>query len=179
MSRNKLIDLLVVVAMVGAAIPVILFLNVKPLVSTIFFFILPSVYLFLRNPRPIKRIFAASFLFGVVFAVPFDFLAILNGAWSEPVSQLVFPYKLFSVLPVDHLIWFFFWVFLVIVFYEHFVEHDRVDTISHNYAYGLLPGLAGGEHTGNICRESRCASIDVCVSRARRTNARTPYGSSY
>lgn len=143
MQQKKLIDLLVVIAMVAVAIPIIVYFNVKPLISTILFFILPSLYLFIREPRPVKRIFAASLLIGVVFAIPFDFLALSNSAWSEPVSQLIFSYKILGVLAIDHLIWFFFWVFLIVTFYEHFVERDLSDTVSHNYKYGMVPGLLG------------------------------------
>ena len=40
------------------------------------------------------------------------------------------------------MIWYPLWIFSILVFYEHFVEHDRTKRISPNFKYGLLPSLA-------------------------------------
>lgn len=141
MTKNQKIDLLLVIGMVLLSIPIIVWLNVRPLVSTVFFFIIPSIYLLIRKPRNLRRIFTGAFLIGMVFGFVFDFLAILNNAWSEPVEQLVFKYKVLNIVPIDHIIWFFFWALIIIVFYEHFLEHERADGISHNFKYGLIPGI--------------------------------------
>lgn len=143
-QKTKLrIDLLVVVGMVLIAIPVIIHFQVNFLTSTILFFVVPSVYLLIRRrPRNIKRILVASFLFGILFGFTFDFLAELNDAWSwSPMKGLVFP-KILGVVPIDVMIWFFFWVFSLVVFYEHFIEHDRSDKISPNFKYAFYPGFA-------------------------------------
>lgn len=139
---KKTIDLAVVSGIVIFSIPIILSLQVRPLVSSIFFFILPSAYLLVRNPRPLKRIFTGALLFGILFGFILDFVAIFNGAWSEPVEQLVFQYKIFTVVPIDHIIWFFFWALLIIVFYEYFIERDLSDFVSHNIRYAFLPSIA-------------------------------------
>src|SRR3989344_7749592 len=112
MSLGLKIDVIVLILIVVISIPVILFFNVKPLVSSFFFFIIPSVYLLFRKPRNLKRILVGALLIGSVFGFIFDFLAILNKGWSEPVTQLVLPYKLLGIVPIDHLIWYFFWTFL-------------------------------------------------------------------
>lgn len=140
MNKGLWLDLCVVLVIISLAPAISFKFNVRPLVSAVFFFILPSLYLFLCNPRPLKRILLASLLFGTIFAFPFDFLSLFNKAWSEPTEQLVFKIKILNVMPIDHFIWFFFWVFLIVVFYEHFIERDKSDKISANYyKYGILP----------------------------------------
>lgn len=141
MTKSDFKDLFVVVAIVLFSVPIILKFQVKPLTSSVFFFIIPSIYLLVSKPRSLKRIFTASLLFGLLFGFTFDFLAIVNKAWSEPIGQLVFPYKFFGIVPLDHLIWFFFWVFLIVVFYERFVEREVNNSISHNFIYALLPSI--------------------------------------
>lgn len=142
-QRIKLfIDLLVVLGIVLIAILVTIHFRVRFLTSTIFFFVVPSFYLLIRRrPRNIKRIFVASFLFGILFGFTFDFLAEFNEAWSwSPTKELVFP-KILGIVPIDVIIWFFFWVFLLVVFYEHFIEHDRSDKISPHFKYAFYPGF--------------------------------------
>lgn len=140
--KTKLIrDLLVVLGLVLIGVPIVLKFQVRPLTSSIFFFILPASYLLYLKPRRIKRILTGSFLFGILFGFVFDFLAIFNKAWSEPVEQLIFKFKILGIVPIDHIIWFFFWTMIILVFYEHFVEHERSDKLSHNFKYALFPSI--------------------------------------
>ena len=136
-------DLLVVLGIIVAAIPLVVYFQVRFLTSTFFFFIIPSVYLLIRKAKRIKRILLASFLFGVLFTFPFDFLAEFNNAWRWPAKEnLLFPYLIFGIVPVDVMIWYFFWTFSIFVFYEHFFEHDRSDKISPHFKFALYPILA-------------------------------------
>ncbi|MBP7966835.1 hypothetical protein KAZ66_01045 [Candidatus Woesebacteria bacterium] len=131
LNQNKLrIDFIIVLGMVLAFIPLILFFEVRFLTSTILFFAIPALYLFIRKPKQIKRL-AASLVAGMIVAFIVDFLAELNGAWSwAPVGQLVFPNMLFGLIPIDVLIWYFFWLLLTIVYYEHFFEHEKTKKVS-------------------------------------------------
>ncbi|MEK7509652.1 MAG: hypothetical protein AAB605_02985 [Patescibacteria group bacterium] len=134
------VDLLVTFALITVAIPIVIFFEVRPLISTIYFFILPSLYLLWRKPKNLVRTFAGSFLIGIVFGFSFDFVAIVNNAWADGNGQLIFGH-IFDVVPIDHIIWFFFWAFIIIVFYEHFLEHENTNRISKNYIYAALPTI--------------------------------------
>jgi hypothetical protein len=138
MSRNKLrLDFVVVLSLVLVFIPSVLFFKVRFLTSTILFFAVPALYLFIRKPKQIKRL-VASLTAGMIVAFIVDFLAELNGAWSwAPVGQLVFPNKLFGLIPIDVLIWYFFWLLVTIVYYEHFFEHERSDKVSKLFKKAL------------------------------------------
>lgn len=131
-------DFIVVVAMILLFIPIILFFQVRFLTSTILFFAVPAVYLFIRKPKQTNRL-AHTLLLGMIAAFALDFLAEINGAWSwAPVGQLIFPHKLFGLIPIDVLIWYFFWLLITIVYYEHFFEHDRTDKVSELFKNAFI-----------------------------------------
>lgn len=133
-------DFYIVTALVIAAAVITAAFRINFFASTLLFFAAPGGYLFLRKPRPIKRILAACLLFGTLLTFEFNFLAELNGIWIIPYS--VFPYKILGVFTIDALIWGWLWVFFIIVFYEYFFEHEIAGRISPNFIYGLLPALS-------------------------------------
>jgi hypothetical protein len=124
-------DFLVVVGMVLLFIPIILFFEARFLTSTILLFAIPAVYLLIRKPIQIKKTIYVLAV-GMMGAFSIDFLAEINGAWAwAPEGQLLFQNKLFGLIPIDVLIWYFFWILLTIVYYEHFFEHNKTNKISH------------------------------------------------
>ena len=137
MNRSGKFDLLILTLLLIFGIIISLAFNVKPLTSAFLFFAVPSVFLLFRRPKNLHRVFAGTFLFGLLFGFGFDFMALLNNAWSEPVTQLFFPNRILGIIAVDHIIWFIIWTLSIITFYEHFLEHDRSDKIKHNYWLGV------------------------------------------
>ena len=123
MSNKKIrLDFIVVVGWVLLSIPLILFFKVRFLTSTIIFFAVPSIYLLVCKPKQLKKLLFVL-IPGMVFSFSIDFLAELNGAWSwAPHGQLVFENKFFGLIPLDVLIWYFFWILLTIIYYEHFLS---------------------------------------------------------
>ncbi len=116
--------------MVLVSIPIVIFFEVRFLTSTFLFFALPSLYLFIRKPKQYKRLISAL-VAGMLVAFIVDFLAEINGAWSwAPEGQLLFTNKIFGLIPIDVLIWYFFWILLTVIYYEHFFEHDRSNKVS-------------------------------------------------
>ncbi|MDO8495937.1 MAG: hypothetical protein Q7S43_00585 [bacterium] len=132
------VDLLVVIGLVLISIPCILYFQVRLLTSTLLFFVIPTIFLLLRQRKQFKRL-GASVIAGMVVAFTADFLAEFNGAWSwAPEGQLVFSNKLFGLIPVDVLIWYFFWITFTVVYYEHFFEHDRSRVVSRRFKSVLI-----------------------------------------
>lgn len=137
--NRKLIDLLVLIFIIVVSTFFILTFNVKPLTSTVFYFVIPALYLCWREKKNYKKILTASIIFGLLFAFVFDLLATFNDAWL--VHQLVFPWKIFGVVPIDDMMWFFFLIFLTTVFYEHFLDDEKHKTISKHFKYALVPTI--------------------------------------
>lgn len=136
------IDLLVTIGLVLLAILISLYFQVRFLTSTVFFFVIPAIFLLVRKTKAVKRILAGSLLYGFLFAFSFELLALLNNAWSWTEEGLIFPYFILGVAPVDTVIAYFLWTFFVFVFYEHFLEQDISNKISNNFRFVVYPALA-------------------------------------
>ena len=138
MRKSLRIDFYVVVGIILCSIPAILWLQVKPLTSALFLFVFPTIYLFFRKKKPLKRILIGSALIGVGIGFVFDVILSANNAWNELPSQLVFNYHIFGFWPADEPVWFFLWALFIIVFYEHFYERERGQAESQGIS-NILP----------------------------------------
>lgn len=141
MSKKLKTDFLVVAGIIILSIPIILIFNARPLIAALFFFVIPTIYLFLRKKKPIKEVLLGALLIGNGIGLIFNIIASANGAWNEVGSQLVFNYRIFGFMPVDEPVWFFFWALFILVFYEHFYERDRLDRLSKRFKYIAIPTL--------------------------------------
>lgn len=136
---KKYFDLVFLLVIVLVSAFLVVSLKLRLFETTFLYFILPSVYLCLRKAKNYKKIFIASFLFGFIFSFIFDLLGTLNGAWI--VHSLTFPYKIFGLVPVDDMVWFFSFVFFTVVFYEHFLDDEKKKRVSKKLKLALLPSL--------------------------------------
>mgnify|MGYP001594941117 CR=1 FL=1 len=143
MSKSVRIDFYVLLGIIFLSVPIILYFQVRPLTSALFFFVIPTIYLFFRKKKPIKEVFLGSLLIGNGIGLIFNIITSANGAWAEISSQLVFDYRIFGFMPVDEPIWFFFAALFATVFYEHFYEKDRSDKLSKRFKYIAIPTLLG------------------------------------
>lgn len=139
-QKQRTRDLFVVIGLVLLAIPITIFGHVNFLVSTLLFFGLPSAYLIYRCPRNLKKATLAGLLLGVVLGFSFDFIAEFNNAWGW-ATDFALPAHFFGVVSLDVLVWFFFWTFLVVAYYEYFIEHDRSSKISPRAKWVLFAGV--------------------------------------
>ena len=91
---------------------------------------MPALYLLYQNIGHFRKAaIGASILSILLFS--FDFIAEFNGAWGWNVD-FVIPYVFWNVVSADIMVWYFLWMFLIILFYEHFLEHDRSRRISRH-----------------------------------------------
>ena len=141
MSKKVRIDFYVILGIIFLSLPIIIYFHTRPLTSALFFFLLPTIYLFWRKKKPIKEVVCGALLIGGAFGFIFDVVLSANNAWNEVTSQLVFNYRIFGFWPADEPIWFILWALFIIVFYEHFYEKDRKDKLSKKYKYILTPAL--------------------------------------
>ncbi len=88
-----------------------------------------------------RVIFSGVFLIGIILGFCFDFLETFNDAWLIPQEQLLIPYRILGIAPVDELICLVLWVLLILLVYEHFFERKRVERIDvrHFMITGIIP----------------------------------------
>ncbi len=127
MNKSKKIDFLVLFLLVIVAIVITLVGHVRFLTSSFLFLAVPSIYLVIRKTQNLKLILPSVLFIGVLLGFILDFVATFNNAWFIPQGQLIFPYRILGAAPVDELICLVFWVFLILLVYEHFFEKKRVE----------------------------------------------------
>jgi hypothetical protein len=103
--------------------------------SMVLFFVIPSIYLSLRKPEIVKK----SFIFTAIFFLPLtficDYLIFVDNGWFVP-SNIRF---LRGAIPLEDVIWAFFWVYYAIVFWEYFLDLHKVhEKLSRNMKYLIV-----------------------------------------
>lgn len=111
----------------------------KSAIAGLFYTILPAIYLGFRKRKNWRKIIISTLVFGALLGFIFEFVAEFNKSYS--VISVLFPFKLFGVLPPDNIIGHMMMTFLTIVFYEHFVDREIHSGISKNFFHALLPTI--------------------------------------
>lgn len=97
-----------------------LFLKLNYLSSTILMFAPPSLWLLLRQNRQFKKISIFTALLSLPFTLMLDYLITKDLGWYIVKSS--FPFRLYHIVPIEQFIWGFLYIFLLISFYEYFLD---------------------------------------------------------
>ena len=138
--NSRKIDLLVVMVIIVISAFLILKFELKFLISGILYLLIPALYLLLRKTQDVKNILIAS-LCSIGPGFIFSFLHTLNQSWFIPQDQLIFSYRIFNILPIDEIFWYFLFTFAITTFYEHFIEKKETVRVSKNFKYAILSTL--------------------------------------
>lgn len=141
-KNNKKIDLLIVTLILVITAAISYILDVKPLIAGLLYLLIPSIYLILREKKNLLKIFLAVLILGIIFSFIFDFIQVFNRAYISLNEELVFPWRLFNVEPVDYILGYMLMTLFIIVFYEHFLDDEKNRRISKNLIWALIPSLS-------------------------------------
>lgn len=120
MHKNK-IPLLFVLLWPIAAVGFSFLIGADTLVSTLLFFGVPALYLSLINKRCVGMAAVFSIIFSIPFAIMLDYVMEVTRGWYIPVSVFD-PYRILGYVTIEQLIWLFLYVYLVVMFYETFLD---------------------------------------------------------
>ncbi len=167
-GTKRVIDLAVVSGLYALfIIPTGISSSLSSLALNVAWFLLPAAYLSLRAKKNFSKIFLATLFIGIL-AFSLDIILLHNNAWTPYRSD--FSFRFFGV-PPEEMLWFFFHIFYIIVWYEHFLDDERLartskwllrlaifsiacfalvlaavysfpDMIRIRYAYGIFAALA-------------------------------------
>ena len=133
-GAKRVIDLAVVSGLYALfIIPTGILASLSSLALNVAWFLLPAAYLSLHAKKNFSKIFLATFLIGIL-AFSLDIILLHNNAWTPYRSD--FSFRIFGV-PPEEMLWFFFHIFYIIVWYEHFIDDERLASTSKQ-----LPRLA-------------------------------------
>lgn len=129
----KAFDLIFLILLVPLATVISIAINANYFESNLLFLGIPCLYLSLRVTPPL---ILKSFVFSSIFSIPLgifvDYIVTADNGWAVPVS--IFP-KIFSIVPLEDLIFAFLFTYLAIVFYEYFVDKGRNHVIESRLHY--------------------------------------------
>ncbi|MCA9352128.1 hypothetical protein KC866_01940 [Patescibacteria group bacterium] len=142
MFKSKVFDLVILVTLILLSSAVILLFDVNFLFATLLYFGLPSAFLIYKKPSNLLKAFLSAVVFGGLWSFSFDFLAEFNNAWNwDSNTDLVFSSHLFGVVSLDIMVWYILWIFLIVSYYEYFVEYDFSKQISKHIQLTLITGV--------------------------------------
>lgn len=124
-KKQKIIDLTIVLVLIAIAGILTLALKLDPVPSMLLYYIPPTVFLFTRARKDFWKIFTASFVVGIIMGTALDLIASYNNIWTLDIRM--FP-VLFGVFPADDWVWWFFSMFFVFTYYEHFIAECEKHT---------------------------------------------------
>lgn len=96
-------------------------INANFFVSTILFLGIPSVFLSFLNKKHIKKLALFSVIFAIPIAFVVDYIMEATGGWYVPYS-IFGPFRLFGFVTVDLVLWSILETYLILMFYETFLE---------------------------------------------------------
>lgn len=136
---KKKIDLVVITALYFLfIIPPIVFTTFPPLALNIAWFLVPALYLIARQKKNLLKISCATIFIGLL-TIGMDLFLLHNHAW-EPY-QSSFSLHIFRA-PVEEITWFFSHIFYILVWYEHFLDDERVFRLSPRIRLLIVGSIA-------------------------------------
>lgn len=108
------------------------------LISTILFFVPPSIYITIRRPDLFRPIGIYSLAVGIPFVLIIDTIALYNHSWWETSA---FPIRIFNLMPFDTVVWSVLYVYTTLVFFEYFFEKGNETPALSRRFWNLEIGL--------------------------------------
>jgi hypothetical protein len=121
-TRN-IVELLAIIGYFIISSFAIVHWNIGYTESALIFWGGPSIYLSFKNPKRIKKIAIYSGLVMLPLSFITDYLGHVSNAWYEPTALLGI--RFLSIFPADILIWGFLYSYIVLSFYEYFLNRDE------------------------------------------------------
>ncbi len=136
MSKKRDLILLILWPILASLISFLI--NANFFVSILLFLGVPSVYLSLINQKYVKKILLFSLAFGLPVGIVVDYIMELTGGWYIPYS-IFGSFRLFGFITLDILLWGVLETYLILIFYETFVEQKCTPELySSNFKYLLI-----------------------------------------
>lgn len=105
-------------------------INANFFVSTVLFLGVPSVFLSFLNKKNIKKLTVFSLIFAIPISIIVDYVMEVTGSWYVPYSVLG-SFRLFGFVTVDLVLWGILESYLILMFYETFLEKQCTPKLYH------------------------------------------------
>lgn len=106
------------------------FFHFSYLVSTLLFFLPPSLYITIRRPSLFKELSIYALSIGVPFVLVIDTIGRYNDAWWE---TSIFSYRIFGLVPIETVLWGVLYAYAIPAIYEYFFGGRRQISLSGKF----------------------------------------------
>lgn len=120
MSKNKNLDIIILVILLVLAPVLSIILKANLFVSILLFYGLPAVWLSMRIPKLIKKASIISLCGTLIFFIV-DYFAATDGSW---IINSIFKYHLLNLLTFEDSLFMFLGTYLIVLFYEYFDDNE-------------------------------------------------------
>lgn len=134
-SNLKNFDIILLIAFPIIAVFFSRLLVADTLTSIILFYVPLTIYFSLRTPSATVKTLVFSALMAAGFGIVFDYPAYLDNAWY--VSS-IFSLRIYGLIAWEDIIWTFFFVYSVVIFYEHFIDKAKHKVLEGKAKFGIL-----------------------------------------
>lgn len=142
MSR-VVFDHVILTALIGLVSIFLLIHPASPLLFSVLYFGLPSLYLILQKPHIFKSAIVPALIFGLIYGIGFEYLNEVGGSWVFPLeNKFLFPNLFFDTVSGDVILWYVLWVFTIITYYRYFFSNVKVQLLRSRIVKFLLIGFA-------------------------------------
>lgn len=138
--RNDQLDFAVVSGLLVLAYVLPLYFSGNLLTSILMYLAVPAAYLCWRRRKNYKKIILASATLGLLFGMGYDIVAEFYGAWATNYDNTILDILVIGRTPLGDFIWAFLIPFSIFVFYEHFLDDEKVKSISHHWKCAVIAG---------------------------------------
>lgn len=127
------LDIILLIVFPFLAALLSLLLRANYLTSILLFYGLPSVWLSWRTPTKVIKTLIFSVTLLIPLGVVLDYIGTIDHSWFIPTT--VFPFRLFNILPLEDFIWFFLFLYMSVIFYEHFFDKGKPELVDKHMKY--------------------------------------------
>ena len=138
--RNDQLDFAVVSGLLILAYILSLYFTANLTSSVLMYLAVPTAYLCWRRHKNYKKIILASITLGLLAGMAYDFVAEFYGAYATHYNNAFLDYRVIGKTPLGDFIWAFLIPFSIIVFYEHFLDDEKIKTISSHWTQAIIAG---------------------------------------
>ncbi len=93
------------------------------IITAVLFFVIPAIYLSIKRPSIIKKIFSSAVVILVPSVSILNYFAHTDGSYY---NFSIIGIRIFGVYPIDDFLWGFLYFYYILMVYEYFFEKERI-----------------------------------------------------
>ena len=144
-NERKGLDFFVTIFLIALTVLYAVFMHEhwlgRSLFVVVFLAATTALFLGVRRPKNWRKLLLGSLIFGCLFGFALSFFAESTGAWTT--NNYIFNFRFFGVNTLEEILGQGLMAFYTFLFYEHFLDDERVRKLNKKYLWGIFIGVAG------------------------------------